>query len=95
MDPSVTRWKWNKLTWSADSIAEGERDSVRVTNWTLEPLQLVPVLLLAAPTAARRTLRHRAGAAGLAAVLFGLGIFLLVALVSPIDDYGESSSSST
>ena len=65
-----------------------------MTHWTLEPLQVVPVLLLAALYARRvHTLRGRGQAPpGWRICLFALGIvLLLVALVSPIDHYAESS----
>jgi putative membrane protein len=65
-----------------------------MTHWTLDPLQLVPVLLLAALYARRvQTLRERGAApAGWRMWLFALGIvFLLAALVSPIDFYAERS----
>ena len=65
-----------------------------MTHWTLEPLQLVPVLLLAGLYARRvRTLRERGGAPRAWRVaLFALGIvFLLAALVSPVDHYAERS----
>jgi cytochrome c oxidase assembly factor CtaG len=65
-----------------------------VTHWTLEPLQIVPVLLLAALYARRvHTLRGRRQAPpGWRICLFALGIvLLLVALVSPVDYYAESS----
>jgi putative membrane protein len=67
---------------------------VGVTHWTPEPLQLVPVLLLGALYARRvRTLRERGGAPAAWRVwLFALGIvFLLGALVSPIDFYAGRS----
>jgi putative membrane protein len=66
----------------------------RVTHWTLEPLQVVPVLLLAALYARRvHTLRRRGQAPpGWRIALFALGVVLLLAaLVSPIDYYVESS----
>jgi len=65
-----------------------------MTHWTFEPLQVVPVLLLAALYARRvQTLRGRGQAPpGWRICLFALGIaLLLVALVSPIDYYVESS----
>jgi putative membrane protein len=65
-----------------------------VTHWTFEPLQVVPVLLLAALYARRvQTLRGRGTAPpGWRICLFALGIvLLLVALASPIDYYVESS----
>jgi cytochrome c oxidase assembly factor CtaG len=65
-----------------------------VTHWTFEPLQVVPVLLLATLYARRvHTLRGRGQAPpGWRICLFALGIgLLLVALVSPIDYYVESS----
>jgi putative membrane protein len=65
-----------------------------VTHWTFEPVQVVPVLLLAALYARRvQTLRRRATAPpGWRICLFALGILLLlVALASPIDYYVESS----
>ena len=66
----------------------------RVTHWTFEPLQVVPVLLLAALYARRvQTLRGRGTAPpGWRICLFALGIvLLLVALASPIDYYVDSS----
>src|SRR3954469_23567583 len=65
-----------------------------MTHWTLEPLQVAPLLLLAALYAKRvSTLRKRGTAPPLWRVaLFALGIvFLLAALVSPIDFYAERS----
>jgi cytochrome c oxidase assembly factor CtaG len=65
-----------------------------VTHWTLEPLQLAPVLLLAALYARRvSTLRERGNAPPVwRRCLFGLGIVLLLAaLVSPLDYYVERS----
>lgn len=65
-----------------------------VTHWTFEPLQVVPVLLLAALYARRvRGLGERGGGPAAWRIwLFGLGIaFLLAALVSPIDFYAERS----
>jgi putative membrane protein len=63
-----------------------------LTSWSLEPLQLVPTLVVAALYARRvRTLRGR----GIPVEpwrpwLFGLGIGLvLLALASPIDAFGE------
>jgi cytochrome c oxidase assembly factor CtaG len=65
-----------------------------VTHWTLDPLQVAPVLLLAALYARRvLTLRPRGTAPPWwRIVLFGLGIvLLLIALVSPLDYYVERS----
>jgi cytochrome c oxidase assembly factor CtaG len=65
-----------------------------VTHWTLEPLQLVPSLLLAAVYAKRvHTLRERGTAPPAWRIgLFGLGVLLLlIALVSPLDYYAERS----
>lgn len=65
-----------------------------MTHWTLEPLQVAPVLLLAALYARRvHTLRERGNAPPTwRQLLFGLGIvLLLLALVSPIDYYTERS----
>jgi cytochrome c oxidase assembly factor CtaG len=65
-----------------------------VTHWSFEPLQVAPVLVLAALYARRvLTLRERGAAPPAWRIcLFGLGIaFLLVALVSPIDYYAEKS----
>ena len=65
-----------------------------MTHWSFEPLQVAPVLVLAALYARRvLTLRERGAAPPAWRIcLFGLGIvFLLVALVSPIDYYAEKS----
>jgi len=65
-----------------------------VTHWTLEPLQLVPSLLLAAAYAKRvHTLRERGHAPPAWRIgLFTLGVLLLlIALVSPLDYYAERS----
>jgi len=65
-----------------------------MTHWTLDPLQVAPVLLLAALYARRvRTLRPRGTAPPWWRIsLFGLGIaLLLIALVSPLDYYVEKS----
>ena len=65
-----------------------------MTHWTLEPLQLVPSLLLAAVYAKRvHTLRERGTATPAWRIgLFGLGVLLLlIALVSPLDYYAERS----
>src|SRR5262245_4803661 len=65
-----------------------------VTHWSFEPLQVASVLLLAALYARRVvTLRERGTAPPVWRIcLFALGIvFLLVALVSPIDYYAERS----
>jgi putative membrane protein len=65
-----------------------------VTHWAFEPLQVVPVLLLGALYARRVvSLRERGAAPPTWRVsLFTLGIvFLLTALVSPIDFYAERS----
>ena len=59
-----------------------------MTHWTLEPLQLVPSLLLAAVYAKRvHTLRERGTATPAWRIgLFGLGVLLLlIALVSPLE----------
>ena len=63
-----------------------------LTSWRLEPLQLVPTLLVAALYARRvRTLRRRGTPVEpWRPWLFGLGIGLvLLALASPIDAFGE------
>jgi putative membrane protein len=63
-----------------------------VTSWRLEPLQLVPTLVVAALYARRvRTLRRRGTPVEpWRPWLFGLGIGLvLLALASPIDAFGE------
>ena len=63
-----------------------------LTSWRLEPLQLVPTLLVAALYARRvRTLRRRGTPVERwRPWLFGLGLGLaLLALVSPIDAFGE------
>ena len=65
-----------------------------MTHWTLEPLQVVPLLLLGAAYAKRvHTLRERGGAPPAWRIgLFALGLLLLLAaLVSPIDFYAERS----
>jgi len=75
-------------------LPEADTRLGRVTHWTLEPLQVVPVLLLATLYARRvQTLRRRGQAPPAWRIcLFALGIvLLLVALVSPIDHYAESS----
>jgi putative membrane protein len=63
-----------------------------LTSWRLEPLQLVPTLVVAALYWRRvRTLRRRGTPVGRwRPWLFGLGIALvLLALASPIDAFGE------
>ena len=63
-----------------------------LTSWSLEPLQLVPTLVVAALYARRvRTLRRRGTPVEpWRPWLFGLGIGLvLLALASPIDAFGE------
>ena len=63
-----------------------------LTSWRLEPLQLVPTLLVAALYARRvRTLRRRGTPVERwRPWLFGLGLGLaLLTLVSPIDAFGE------
>ena len=63
-----------------------------LTSWTLEPLQLVPTLVVALLYARRvRTLRRRGiPVARWRPWVFGLGLGLvLLALVSPIDVFGE------
>ena len=63
-----------------------------LTDWTLDPLQLAPVLLAAAAYAMRaRTLRRRGTPmAGYRIFLFALGIvLLLIAFASPIAAIGE------
>jgi cytochrome c oxidase assembly factor CtaG len=63
-----------------------------LTSWTLEPLQLVPTLLVALAYARRvRTLRRRGTpVARWRPWVFSLGLALvLLALVSPIDVFGE------
>jgi putative membrane protein len=65
-----------------------------VTHWSADPLQVTPVVLLAALYARRvRTLQERSAApAAWRMWLFALGIVLLLAaLVSPIDFYAERS----
>ena len=65
-----------------------------MTHWTLEPLQLAPILLLAALYARRVvTLRGRGAAPPAWRIcLFALGVvLLLVALASPVDYYAASS----
>ena len=63
-----------------------------LTSWSLEPLQLVPTIVVAALYARRvRTLRRRGTPVEpWRPWLFGLGIGLvLLALASPIDTFGE------
>ena len=63
-----------------------------LTSWTVDPLQLAPIALLAFAYWRRsRTLRHRGTPVPRArALLFGLGVALLVlALASPIAEIGE------
>jgi putative membrane protein len=63
-----------------------------LTSWTLEPLQLAPIALMAAAYAVRaRTLARRGQAVpGWRVALFALGIALLVvAVASPIATIGE------
>jgi putative membrane protein len=63
-----------------------------LTDWTLDPLQLAPVLLAAVAYAMRaRTLHHRGTPmAGYRIFLFALGItLLLVAFASPVAAIGE------
>jgi cytochrome c oxidase assembly factor CtaG len=65
-----------------------------MSHWTLEPLQVAPILLLAALYARRvRTLAARETApARWRVACFALGIVLLLAaVVSPIDHYAEES----
>jgi putative membrane protein len=64
-----------------------------VTSWTLDPLQLAPILLIALAYALRaRTLSRRGQpVAGWRMTLFSLGIVLLVlSVASPIAEIGES-----
>ncbi len=64
-----------------------------LTSWTLDPLQLAPIVLIAAAYAMRaRTLARRdQPVAGWRLGLFTLGIvLLLVAVASPIAEIGES-----
>ena len=66
-----------------------------MSHWTFEPLQLAPILIVAAAYAKRvRTLRRRGGEPpSWRLALFATGVVLvLVALVSPIDYYGEERS---
>ncbi len=72
----------------------GDSRLVAVIHWTFEPLQVIPLLLLAAVYAKRiLSLRARGAAPPSWRVgLFALGVALLVAaLVSPIDFYAERS----
>jgi cytochrome c oxidase assembly factor CtaG len=65
-----------------------------VTHWTFDPLQVAPVLLLAALYVRRvRTLRERGGAPpGWRIACFAVGVgCLAAALVSPVDHYGGRS----
>jgi len=62
------------------------------TSWTFDPLQIVPILLVAALYARRfSTLRRRGTPVpGWRIAVFAAGIFtLLVALVSPVHELGE------
>jgi putative membrane protein len=64
-----------------------------VTSWTLDPLQLAPIALVALAYAIRaRTLSHRGQpVAGWRIALFSVGIALLVlSVASPIAEIGES-----
>ena len=64
-----------------------------LTSWTFEPLQLVPVVVIACAYAMRaRTLARRGQPVpGWRLGLFALGIgLLLLAVVSPIAEVGES-----
>ena len=64
-----------------------------LTSWTFEPLQLVPVLVIACAYAMRaRTLARRGQPVpGWRIGLFALGVgLLLLAVVSPIADIGET-----
>jgi cytochrome c oxidase assembly factor CtaG len=66
-----------------------------VTAWTFEPLQIAPIIVMAALYARRvATLRSRGQTPpSWRLALFGLGIGLLVvAVASPVDHYGEESS---
>ncbi len=63
-----------------------------LTSWTLDPLQLAPIALLALAYALRARTLHRRGTPVLRRrfALFGLGIaLLLLALASPIAAIGE------
>ena len=63
-----------------------------LTDWTLDPLQLAPVLLAAVAYGLRARTLHRRGTpmAGYRILLFALGIaLLLLAFVSPIAAIGE------
>ncbi len=63
-----------------------------VTSWTLDPLQLAPVLLIALAYGQRvRTLRRRGTPVpGWRLLVFGVGIaLLLIAFASPIAEIGE------
>ena len=67
-------------------------DPSLLTSWRFEPLQLVPIALVALLYARRvRTLRRRGAPPGRWRVfVFALGLFLLLlALVSPIDAFAE------
>ena len=64
-----------------------------LTSWTLEPLQLAPIVLIAVAYAVRgRTLARRGQPVpGWRTALFSLGIALLViAVASPIAEIGET-----
>jgi cytochrome c oxidase assembly factor CtaG len=66
-----------------------------VNEWTFDPLQLAPILVVAVAYAVRvRTLRRRGAPPPTWRLwVFALGVLLvLVALVSPIDAYGEERS---
>jgi cytochrome c oxidase assembly factor CtaG len=67
-----------------------------LTSWTFEPLQLVPVVILACAYAMRaRTLARRGQPVpGWRTGLFALGICLLLfAVASPIAEVGETDCS--
>lgn len=63
-----------------------------LTSWTLDPLQIAPIVLIAVAYAMRvRTLAHRGQpVAGWRIALFSLGLaLLLAAVVSPVNAVGE------
>jgi putative membrane protein len=69
-----------------------EADPSLLTGWSFEPLQLIPLAVIAFAYAKRVHTLHRRGTPPPTwrVAIFGLGVFLLVlALASPIDPIGE------